>query len=56
MDLPGSALDRHECLGCAQCGYIHCDGEPLNRFIIHRKGTEVMGYEAPFLRLDTRKV
>lgn len=50
VDLPGSDLDRDDCLGWTAGDWIHYGGEPLDRVIFFRQEAKVIGFEVPFLR------
>lgn len=56
VDLPGAGLERDDCLGWTLGDWIHYGGEPLDRVILHRRGTNVVGFEVPFLRSGVMKV
>ncbi|KAJ4150917.1 hypothetical protein LMH87_011644 [Akanthomyces muscarius] len=56
VDLPGSGLDKDDCLGWTLGDWIHYGGEPLDRVIFYRRGTKVTGFEVPFLRSGVMKV
>ncbi|TQV95945.1 beta-lactamase family protein [Cordyceps javanica] len=55
VDMPGSGLDRDDCLGWMMGDWVHYGGEPLDRVIFYRKGNKVMGFEVPFLRSGIMK-
>lgn len=50
VNLPGSGLDKDDCLGWTLGDWIHYGGEPLDRVIFYRKESKVVAFEVPFLR------
>ncbi|KAJ6784101.1 hypothetical protein PWT90_10691 [Aphanocladium album] len=55
VDLPGSQLDKDDCLGWTVGDWIHYGSEPLDRVIFYRKDARVTGFEVPFLRSGVMK-